>query len=142
MNYKQIQNELVKKYRIDLCDGSKCKNDWSRTHSHTRQRRVCKWIQVASIQSTFILLHEIGHIVANRSFMRRCEEEYYASQWALDECAALNIIVPGKLISDYQDYINQEHARGLRRGGRLPDVKSLQLKQWDQMNNQGGNKNG
>lgn len=79
MNYIEIQNEVIKKYRIDICDGTKCENDWSRTHAHPKKRRVCKWKQANSIVSTIILFHEIGHIENNNSKMRRCEEEYYAT---------------------------------------------------------------
>ena len=87
MNYRDIQNEVVKKYRIDLCDGTRCKDgDWSRTHAHVKKRRVCKWKQANSIQSTFTLFHEIGHIMNNQSGMRRAEEEYYATVWAINEC--------------------------------------------------------
>lgn len=118
MNYKQIQDEVVKKYRIDLCDGTRCKDgDWSRTHAHPKQRRVCKWKQANSVQSTFILLHEIGHIVNNQSWMRRAEQEYYATVWAIEECEKYGISIPQKIIDDYQEYIDMTADRGVRRGG-------------------------
>ena len=119
MNYRDIQNEVVKKYRIDLCDGTRCKDgDWSRTHAHVKKRRVCKWKQANSIQSTFTLFHEIGHIMNNQSGMRRAEEEYYATVWAINECKKYGIEVPQKIIDDYQEYIDDEIERGVRRGGR------------------------
>lgn len=118
MNYKEIQNDVLKKYRVDLCDGSRCKDgDWSRTHAHVKTRRVCKWKQANSIQSTFTLLHEIGHIETTRSHMRRAESEYYATLWAIDECKKYGIEIPSKIIKEYQDYIDMEKDRGLRRGG-------------------------
>lgn len=118
MNYKDIQNEVIKKYRIDLCDGTRCKDgDWRRTHAHIKQRRVCKWKQANSIRSTFTLLHEIGHIMNNRSGMRRAEEEYFATVWAIEECKKYGIDVPKKIIDDYQEYIDDEIDRGIRRGG-------------------------
>lgn len=126
MNYKEIQNEVVKKYRIDLCDGTRCKDgDWSRTHAHQKQRRVCKWKQANSIQSTFTLFHEIGHIENNWSGMRRAEQEFYATKWAIRECEKYGIAVPLKLIKEYQDYIDMTKDRGLRRGGE--DYGKLQL---------------
>lgn len=119
MNYKEIQNEVIKKYRVDLCDGTRCKDgDWSRTHAHVKTRRVCKWKQANSVQSTFTLLHEIGHIETTKAGMRRAEEEYYATVWALERCKEYGIEVPAKTIREYQDYIDDEKARGLRRGGR------------------------
>ena len=62
MRFIDIQNEVVEKYRIVLCDGSMCKDDWRRTHAHPKERKVCKWKQVNSVESTFTLFHEIGHI--------------------------------------------------------------------------------
>ena len=119
MNHKEIQNEVIKKYRIDICDGTKCKDgDWHRTHAHPKQRRVCKWKQANSIQSTFTLLHEIGHIETKQSWMRRAESEYHATVWALDKCAEYGLEVPEKIIKEYQDYIDDEKERGLRRGGK------------------------
>lgn len=119
MNYKEIQNEVIKKYRVDLCDGTRCKDgDWSRTHAHVKTRRVCKWKQANSVQSTFTLFHEIGHIETTKAGMRRAEEEYYATVWALERCKEYGIEVPAKTIREYQDYIDREKARGLRRGGR------------------------
>ena len=117
MKYTEIQNEVVKKYRIDLCDGTKCKDDWSRTHAHVKQRRVCKWKQKNSIQATFELFHEIGHIMTNKSGMRRCEEEYHATVWAIEECKKYGLEIPNNIIEDYQDYIDMEMSRGIRRGG-------------------------
>ena len=63
MRYLDIQKEVIEKYRIDICDGTKCENDWQRTHAHVKERRVCKWKQQNSVQSTFTLFHEIGHII-------------------------------------------------------------------------------
>lgn len=117
MTYIEIQNEVVRKYRIDLCDGTKCKNDWSRTHDHPKQRRVCKWKQKNSIQSTFDLFHEIGHIENNHGKMRRAEEEYYATVWAIVKCKEYGLTIPPKIIKVYQDYIDMEVDRGKRRGG-------------------------
>ena len=120
--YIAIQNEVIKRFRIDLCDGTKCKDDWSRTHAHIKQRRVCKWIQKNSLQSTFTLLHEIGHIENNQSWilgrvMRRGEEEYYATMWALDIAKEYSLIIPKNLIKEYVEYVQDEIDRGRRRGG-------------------------
>ena len=118
MTFKEIQNEVIKKYRVDLCDGTRCEDgDWSRTHAHVKTRRVCKWKQANSVQSTFTLLHEVGHIETTRSWMRRAESEYHATMWALERCKEYGIEVPAKTIREYQDYIDMEKARGLRRGG-------------------------
>lgn len=141
MNHKEIQNEVIKKYRIDICDGTKCKDgDWHRTHAHPKQRRVCKWKQANSIQSTFTLFHEIGHIETKQSWMRRAESEYHATVWALGKCKEHGIAVPEKIIKEYQEYIDDEKDRGLRRGGtgyaelKLPSTNSPEVKPKEQRN--------
>ena len=125
--YIDIQNAVIKKYRIDICDGTKCESDWSRTHAHVKQRRVCKWKQANSIASTFTLLHEIGHIETKTSKMRRCESEYHATVWAIQKCKEYKLEIPAKTIKEYQDYIDMEHDRGIRRNGNLPPLETLQL---------------
>ena len=117
MTHKEIQEEIIKKYRVDICDGTKCKDDWHRTHAHVKIRRVCKWKQSNSIQSTFTLLHEVGHIETTKGTMRRAEEEYHATVWALEKCKEYGLDVPESIIERYQDYIDREVARGQRRGG-------------------------
>ena len=117
MSYIDIQNEVISKYKIDICDGTKCKNDWRRTHAHVKERRVCKWKQANSVQSTFTLFHEIGHIMTTKSTMRRAESEYYATLWAMEEMKKYGLEVPQKTIDEYQEYIDMEIDRGIRRGG-------------------------
>jgi Zn-dependent peptidase ImmA (M78 family) len=115
MTYLEIQNEVIKKYQIVIVENSTCK---SRTHAHCDgTRRICKWKQANSLQSTFTLLHEIGHIMTKTSKMRRCESEYYATIWALEKCKEYNLIITDKILNLYQDYINRELDRGIRRGG-------------------------
>lgn len=123
MNYLEIQNEVITKYRVDLCDGTKCKNDWQRMHAHVKQRRVCKWKQKNSIQATFDLLHEVGHIETTKSSMRRMEAELYATLWAFDRCREYGLKIPAKTWELYRDYIHMELDRGLRRGGKdYPEI--------------------
>lgn len=83
--YLDIQSDIINQYNIDICDGEKCQNDWRRTHAHVKERRVCKWKCANSIQSTFALFHEIGHIETTKSKMRRAESEYYATVWAIEK---------------------------------------------------------
>ena len=128
MKHTEIQADIVKKYRVDLCDGTKCDDDWRRTHAHVKQRRVCKWKAANSVQSTFTLFHEVGHLETTKAGMRRCEEEYYATVWAIEKCKEYSIEVPEKIIQEYQNYINREHERGVRRGGKLPPLEKFQLK--------------
>lgn len=122
--YTQIQNDAIEKYRITLDPESTCR---MRTHAHVKERRICKWHPSNSIDSTFTLLHEIGHIETTKSRMRRCEEEYYATQWAIDRAKEYGLTIPDKIIDRYQRYIDRELARGQRRGGMYYDT-DLKLK--------------
>ena len=36
MKDKQIQGKTIKQYCIYICDGTKCSNDWRRTHAHIK----------------------------------------------------------------------------------------------------------
>ena len=64
--------------------------------------------------------------------MRRCEDEYHATQWALDHLADYGLDDNGDIVNammDYQEYINREYDRGIRRHCKtLPPKESLQLK--------------
>lgn len=131
MTLIEIQNEVIKKYRIDLCDGTRCKDgDWDRTHAHPKQRRVCKWKQSSSIPSTLDLFHEIGHVETSTSKMRRCESEYAATVWAIERMKEYGIAgkISDKQKARYQNYIYDELDRGLRRHGQdLPTKEALTL---------------
>ena len=117
------QKDVVTKYNIDVDPYSPC---WSRMHAHVKERRVCKFHPKNSAQSTFDLFHEIGHIETTKSGMRRCEEEYYATVWAIQKMQEYGLPIPTKTIEDYQEYINWELEKGLRRGGSGYD-KDLDL---------------
>jgi len=123
--YTQIQNDVVQRYNITLDEFSTCR---MRTHAHPEERRVCKWHPKNSVASTFELLHEIGHIETTKRSMRRCESEYYATQWAIDTAKEYGLIIPDKLLNFYQDYIDRELLRGQRRHGSGYDEKGLKLK--------------
>lgn len=124
--YLAIQQTIVLQYRIKLNPKSDC---WGRTHAHIKKRMVCKWKPANSINSTFLLAHEIGHIENNRAGMRRCEEEYYATIWAIKELFKHGIVPTEypKIIYDYQKYIDNEYDRGVRRGGNLPPKSNFDL---------------
>lgn len=114
MTYKEIQSDAIKKYRIKIDEHSTC---WGRMHAHIRERRICKWHPKNSVQATFDLLHEIGHIETTKGWMRRAEEEFYATKWALDRAKEYGMQVPESIVRDYQEYIDMELDRGRRRGG-------------------------
>lgn len=62
--------------------------------------------------------------------MRRCEEEYHATVWAIEKMREYGLIerIPGVIKKDYQWYIHDELDRGLRRGGSgYPTKEDLTL---------------
>ena len=125
MKYLEMQREIIDKYHITIDENSKCRK---RMHIHPRERRICKWHPINSAVATFELLHEIGHAENNDGKMRRCEQEFYATKWALEQCEALGIEVPQKTLDNYQRYIDMELARGIRRhGNNLPSKEMLTL---------------
>lgn len=126
MKYLDIQKDLVKRYHINLDPDSKC---WSRMHVHVRERRVCKWRYKNSFKATFDLMHEIGHIQTSRPNLRRCEDEYLATQWALDHLDDYGLEMDINIMGIFQDYIDREYDRGVRRHCKtLPPRESLRLK--------------
>ena len=127
VKYLQLQQEIIDRFHIEICDGTLCGIDWHRTHAHVPLRRVCKWERRNSVLSTFTLLHEIGHIETSKSRMRRSEAEYFATVWALRCAADYGLVIPEHIIDRYQNYIFMEYGRGIRRGGKLPPRESFLL---------------
>lgn len=125
--YIEIQKEAIKDYNINLDTNSKCR---SRTHAHCdKSRRICKWNYSNSIQATFTLFHEIGHIETHNNYMRRCESEFYATEFAIELANKYDLKIPMSIIDSYQQYIFRELDRGLRRGGtNYPSKEYLTLK--------------
>ena len=126
MNYRELQDSIIQKYRMTIETNSKCRQ---RMHVHPKTRKICKWRYKNSSLATFELLHEIGHCENNNSSMRRCEEEFYATQWAIDRCKELNVNVSEDIIKKYQAYIWRERQRGINRHcDTLPSKEELTLK--------------
>ena len=114
IGYIQAQDLTIKKYRVKIDTNSEC---WGRMHAHVNERRICKWKQKNSVQCTFELFHEIGHIETTKRSMRRAESEYFATCWAIDRFKEFGYQVPEKTMHTYQWYVLYEVARGKRRGG-------------------------
>ena len=76
----------------------------------------------------FATLHEIGHVLTNTPKMKRCTQEYLATQWALDEARKLGFAVPQQYIDTYQNYIWQWRDRSIRlKGKAVPTKEELRL---------------
>lgn len=122
MNLREIQEDIVRKYRIKLDPNSTC---YTRTHAHPKERRVCKWTYKNSLPNTFTLFHEIGHVETHESWMRRSEQEYYATIWAIDRWHEYGLDISEKLLYKYQNYILREIYRGKRHHGKGYGVLDL-----------------
>lgn len=59
-------------------------------------------------------LHEIGHIITNRVGMKRCMEEYLATQWAIDHAKDFGVKVSKKRIAEFQNYIFKWREIGIK----------------------------
>lgn len=76
----------------------------------------------------FALLHEIGHVLTNTDRMKRCEQEYFATKWALNVAKEMCIKVSKETIDIYQEYIWEWRERGLKlKGKEMPSIKELTL---------------
>lgn len=111
----EIQKELISKYHIIIREHSTCR---TRMHAHVDERIVCKWKPKNSMRCTFDLFHEVGHIETTKWNMRRAEQEYYATCWAIDRCKEYQLSIPERILHIYQRYILYEEARGKERGGK------------------------
>ena len=76
----------------------------------------------------FDLLHEIGHIQTNNTSMKRCEEEFYATQWAINHADKYNIKISEQTLNDFQDYIWMWREVGIKhRAKHMPSKQQLTL---------------
>lgn len=107
--YIAVQNRLIEEYDVTLCDGTI--NDepceyrsytahWCAYHVGERNRRIRNWMQENTVLSTFILLHEIGHL--NEHYEYRVEDEFEATVWAMRMCAKLRIPIDRETIAEKQ----------------------------------------
>ena len=62
-------------------------------------------------ESLFDLLHEIGHLENNADNMTRQEEEFFATQWALERMKLYDFKLPKKRQKEFEAYINGYSSR-------------------------------
>ena len=107
--YTEIQNRLIEEHDVILCDGVidgyRCEHHKVSVHrcayhKGRKNRRIRNWKQENTILSTFILLHEIGHL--QKHYAYRVEDEYRATEWALQMCKRLHISVNRDMVSSKQ----------------------------------------
>ena len=62
-------------------------------------------------ETLFDLLHEIGHLENNTDEMTRQEEEFFATQWALERMKLYDFQLPKQRQKEFDDYINGYSSR-------------------------------
>ena len=125
--YEKTGREILEKHQITACYKCDCRG-WgretkhSRAHAHTKKRIVCLDAVPKGYKSFFTLLHEIGHIVAEKadysSEVPRSLAEHNATEWAYKTLKELGLPIKRKVKGEYDSYIKEKVARGLRRGLR------------------------
>ena len=74
------------------------------------------------------MLHEVGHLKTNKKGMKRCEEEFYATQWAIKEMKKYKFELDQKDKQIFQNYIWQWRERGIKlKGKNMPSKEQLTL---------------
>lgn len=80
-------------------------------------------------RAVFDMLHEIGHLETNKKGMKRCEEEFYATKWAIKEMKKYNFEINPCDKRDFQDYIWKWRDTSIKlKGKNVPSKESLTLK--------------
>ncbi len=74
----------------------------------------------STVESLFDLLHEVGHIKTHKRGMRKFEDEYYATEWAIKEIKKFDCMISEKRKDEFQRYIwqcvdiaNHHHAKNV-----------------------------
>lgn len=118
--------EQMRRHVEDLCA-----EHGIEVRSHSRGGRASvtgRWVQIRPVKSgaTYLTaLHEIGHVVADKSYYRRLEGEVAAFMWMAD-----NVIVdPGEFawsrqasfLTNYLAWAATKRARGVSNAPVIPD---------------------
>lgn len=81
-----------------------------------------------NVREIFDLLHEIGHLKTNKKGMKRCEEEFYATQWAIKEMKKYNLELDSINKHIFQNYIWKWRETGIKLNGKnIPNKEQLTL---------------
>lgn len=76
----------------------------------------------------FDMLHEIGHLETNVKGMKRCEEEYYATKWAIEQMKLYKFTLSKTDQLIFQNYIWKWRETGLKlKGKNMPSKEQLTL---------------
>lgn len=120
--YTALQERLLREHDVILCDGTidgiKCQFHSITVHrcafhKGPENRRIRNWKQENTVKSTFVLLHEIGHLYGRYDY--KVEDEYKATEWALRRCLELHLIPDRDMITSKQMAINRMYDKEAER---------------------------
>ena len=129
--------DVCERYKITICYRCTCTTGTyelghSRSHAHTKERKVCLSRPPRTRISWFDFLHEVGHVVAEKadytSGVPRSLAEYNATEWAKAYMKNMRLPIPRKTLREYNAYVTDKIARGLRRGLRRVPKELSHLK--------------
>jgi hypothetical protein len=83
--------------------------------------RVVRWIESPYPRtpiSLSLFLHEVGHhAIGFETYSIRCEEEFHAWNWAIEQMQSMGIGLDEKVQRRYELSMRYEVAKAIRRGG-------------------------
>ena len=125
-----IQNELFKKYKNEI--EFRFTNE-SAPYCHVPEKIIYLCLDKyfnPTVNSVFDMMHEIGHIKTNLPGMKRCEEEYHATVWAIKEAKKYKLEIPQKRKDVYQNYIWYWRERGIKSRAKVIPSKEDLILNW------------
>lgn len=117
----RIVDRLISRHRISV---KRWRNSmsgcaWRVVHANGR---TVNWIEAPFPRtpiSLAIFLHEIGHhVIGFDTYRRRCEEEYIAWTWAIDQMRQLGIEPDARVRRRFELSMRYAVAKAVRRGIR------------------------
>ena len=128
IDYKVLLTEIWFYYNseyklvLEHCDVPHCHLDEKEIHYPLK--RFCD----PDNRDVFDMLHEVGHLKTNKKGMKRCEEEFYATEWAIKEMKKYKFELSQKDKQIFQNYIWQWRERGIKlKGKNMPSKEQLTL---------------
>jgi hypothetical protein len=92
--YARITSQIKKQYGVRI---KRWRKNMTGCAWQVRYRdgRVIRWVEAPVPKSPIslaVFLHEVGHhVIGFESYKRRCEEEFHAWNWAIEQMALLGV---------------------------------------------------
>jgi hypothetical protein len=118
-NYAELVRKMICRHRLRV---RKWRTNMSGSAWQVRygDGRVTRWIEAPYPRtplSLAIFLHEVGHhVIGFDCYKQRCEEEFFAWKWALDEMRRLKIEPTEKVLNRYNLSMQYAVGKAMRRG--------------------------